>query len=43
MLSKHRGKYCFGDELTAADCLFVPQAYLASTRFGVELDRYPNI
>ena len=38
MLKNSRGKYCFGDELTAADLFFVPQVQGGSTRFNVSLD-----
>jgi maleylacetoacetate isomerase len=36
------GTYCEGDSPTMADCCLVPQVYNAQ-RFGVKLDRYPNI
>ena len=36
------GTYCEGDSPTIADCCLVPQVYNAK-RFGVNLDRYPNI
>ena len=36
------GTYCEGDAPTMADCCLVPQVYNAQ-RFGVSLDRYPNI
>jgi glutathione S-transferase len=25
LLQKNEGKYCFGDEVTLADCFFIPQ------------------
>jgi maleylacetoacetate isomerase len=36
------GTYCEGDSPTMADCCLVPQVYNAR-RFGVSLDKYPNI
>ncbi len=36
------GKYCFGDNLTAADCFLVPQIFAAS-RFKVSMDKYPTL
>ena len=36
------GTYCAGDSPTMADCCLVPQVYNAQ-RFGVKLDKYPNI
>ena len=36
------GTYCEGDAPTMADCCLVPQVYNA-LRFGVKLDKYPNI
>jgi maleylacetoacetate isomerase len=36
------GTYCEGDSPTMADCCLVPQVYNA-LRFGVKLDKYPNI
>jgi maleylacetoacetate isomerase len=36
------GTYCEGDSPTMADCCLVPQVYNAK-RFGVSLDKYPNI
>ena len=36
------GTYCEGDSPTMADCCLVPQVYNAQ-RFGVKLDKYPNI
>jgi maleylacetoacetate isomerase len=36
------GTYCEGDSPTMADCCLVPQVYNAQ-RFGVKLDRFPNI
>jgi maleylacetoacetate isomerase len=42
LLEKSRGKYCFGDEVTLADCFFAPQVQGGIARFGVEIDKYPN-
>ncbi len=36
------GDFCDGDTPTLADCCLIPQVYNAR-RFGMELDRYPNI
>ena len=43
MLSKTAGKYCFGDEITAADCVVLPQVYGSSLRFGIKLDDFPTL
>ena len=43
MLKKTRGKYCFGDQITAADIFFVPHVQGGTTRFGVGLEEYPNV
>ncbi len=37
-----KGPYCFGDQVTLADCLLVPQVYNAR-RFDVPLYKYPRI
>ena len=42
MLEKTKGKFCFGDEITLADCFFYPQVQGGMNRFGVEIDKYPN-
>lgn len=42
MLQKNAGTYCFGDQLTAADCFLVPQVF-ASNRFKIELNQYPTL
>lgn len=42
MLEKTRGKYCFGDELTLADCFFAPQVQGGIARFGVDIEKFPN-
>ncbi|KAJ8673259.1 hypothetical protein QAD02_004521 [Eretmocerus hayati] len=36
------GKYCFGDEITLADCCLVPQVYNAR-KFRVDVESYPTI
>ena len=42
ILSEFSGKYCFGDEITAADLFLVPQVF-SSERFGVDLKPYSKI
>ena len=39
---KTRGKFCFGDSPTFADCYLIPQVSSAR-RFEVDLNPYPNI
>lgn len=39
---KTRGKFCYGDTPTFADCYLIPQIYSAR-RFKVDLSAYPNI
>lgn len=41
-LKRSAGKYCFGDEITAADMYLVPQVYNAR-RFKVDLTPFPTI
>ena len=41
-LQKTHGKYCFGDEVTAADLFLIPQVFSAQ-RFKVDLTDYPLI
>jgi len=41
-LKKTSGKYCVGDELTLADCVFVPQVYNA-VRWQVDMSKFPII
>lgn len=36
------GKFCFGDQITAADVFLIPQIFTAQ-RFGVNTDQYPTI
>lgn len=36
------GEFCFGDGVTLADCLLVPQVYSAE-RFGVAMAPYPRL
>jgi maleylacetoacetate isomerase len=43
MLSKSKGKYCFGDQITCADLFFAPQVMGAAARFGVDLKNYKNV
>ncbi|MFL1732612.1 maleylacetoacetate isomerase [Moraxella oculi] len=42
LLVKHGGQYCFGNTITMADCLLIPQVYNAK-RFKVDLTDFPNI
>ncbi len=37
-----RGKFCYGDRPTLADCALVPQMFSAS-RFGVDIAPYPTL
>lgn len=39
LLKVHSGRYCFGDQITLADCLLVPQIF-SSLRFKVDVTRY---
>ena len=39
---KTRGKFCYGDSPTSADCYLIPQVSSAR-RFEVDLNPYPNI
>lgn len=39
---KNRGKFCYGDNPTFADCYLIPQVSSAR-RFKVDLNDYPNI
>eukprot|EP01061_Rhynchopus_euleeides_P030371 TRINITY_DN50481_c0_g1_i1.p1 TRINITY_DN50481_c0_g1~~TRINITY_DN50481_c0_g1_i1.p1 ORF type:complete len:244 (+),score=107.12 TRINITY_DN50481_c0_g1_i1:48-734(+) len=41
-LERTAGKYCFGDEVTMADCCLVPQIYNAG-RFNVDFSAFPLI
>lgn len=41
-LSRHAGQYCFGDRLTLADVVLVPQVYNA-LRFNLDMTAYPQI
>ncbi len=42
VLARTAGTYCFGGELTAADCFVIPQCF-ASRRFGVKTEDFPII
>ncbi len=42
ILSKTSGKYCFGNEVTAADCFLVPQIFSAD-RFKVDVGPYKTL
>jgi maleylacetoacetate isomerase len=39
LLQLHSGKYCFGDQITLADCLLVPQIF-SSLRFKVDISPF---
>ena len=39
---KNRGKFCYGDSPTFADCYLIPQISSAR-RFKVDLNPYPNV
>lgn len=41
-LNKNAGKYCFGDQVTAADMFLAPQVY-NSMRYNVDLKQFPKI
>lgn len=41
-LQEVAGEYCFGDQLTAADLVLVPQVYNAH-RFEVDMEAFPKI
>ncbi|WP_394200934.1 maleylacetoacetate isomerase [Shewanella waksmanii] len=41
-LAEHAGQYCFGDSVTLADVVLIPQIYNAK-RFNVDLSAYPLI
>jgi maleylacetoacetate isomerase len=42
MLAKTAGKYCFGDSITLADCVLVPQVFNAK-RWEVDMSKFPII
>lgn len=42
LLKKHSGTYCYGDQLSLADCLLVPQVF-ASKRFKVDMSHFPKV
>ncbi len=41
-LNQTAGSYCFGDDITMADLVLIPQVYNAN-RFAVDLSKYPKI
>ena len=41
-LVQHSGQFCYGDQVTLADCYLVPQVYNAQ-RFKISMDPYPQI
>ena len=42
LVQQHGGRYCFGDEVTAADLCLVPQIYNAR-RFEADMGRIPGL
>jgi len=42
LLLSSAGKYCFGNQITLADCCLAPQVYNA-VRFNVDLCKFPTI
>ena len=42
IVSKSRGKYCVGDQVTFADCCIIPQVF-ACGRFDVDVNKFKNI
>lgn len=42
LLEKTSGSYCFGGEVSAAECFLIPQCF-AARRFGVRVEDYPTI
>lgn len=42
MVAKTAGSFCFGGEVSAAECFLIPQLF-ASRRFNVPLEKYPNL
>ncbi len=42
LLADSNGKFCFGEQVTIADCCLIPQVYNA-LRFNIDLSVYPKI
>jgi maleylacetoacetate isomerase len=42
LLERTAGRFCLGEEVTAADAFLIPQCF-SSRRFGVEIERFPLI
>jgi maleylacetoacetate isomerase len=42
ILEKTAGSFCYGGEVTAAECFLIPQCF-ASRRFGVKVEDFPLI
>ncbi len=42
IVSETAGTYCFGNEVSAADCFLIPHIFSAH-RFGVDTNRYPTL
>ncbi|XP_078000877.1 putative maleylacetoacetate isomerase 1 [Glandiceps talaboti] len=43
MLVNTSGKYCVGDQVTMADICLAPQVYNASSRYNVDMSKFPTI
>ena len=43
MLKETAGKFCFGNEITLADCVIFPQVWNAFDRFNVNKEDYPTL
>lgn len=41
-LSESNKKFCFGNQITIADCCLIPQVYNAK-RFNIEINQFPHI
>jgi len=42
LLQKHGGTYCFGDSLTFADCMLVPQVF-AARRLKIDMSKFEKV
>jgi maleylacetoacetate isomerase len=42
-LKTRAGQFCFGQDVTAADCFLIPQIMGGADRYNVSLDPYPTI
>ncbi len=43
MVSKTRGAYAFGDQITAADVFLYPQVSASIARWNADIVKYPNL